>query len=88
MKSNKRSIGSSNRMNVFKNLSALEQGEQFETWLSCKNVVIERIVSADQPDLATYALVHEIIAVTDFLGISKFVPCLNEAKLLYIAACS
>ncbi len=41
-------------MNVHRNLPVVKQGEQFETWLTCKNVVIERIVSSDQLDLATY----------------------------------
>ncbi len=40
--------------NVFANLPAVERGERFEAWLTCKNVIIERIVSSDQPEPATY----------------------------------
>ncbi|MGF1614039.1 MAG: hypothetical protein ACFCVA_09060 [Gammaproteobacteria bacterium] len=37
--------------NLFADKPHVECGEHFEAWLRCKNVVIERIVSSDRPDL-------------------------------------
>ena len=40
--------------NLFTDLPSLVTGEEFKEILRCQNVVIERIVSSNQPDSNTY----------------------------------
>lgn len=39
--------------------TAVTQGERFETWLTCRNVVIERIVSSDAVEPTLYHQVQD-----------------------------
>ncbi|NCO76096.1 MAG: cupin domain-containing protein [Cyanobacteria bacterium] len=79
-----------NFKNIFTEIFSLEKGEDFKEILRCKNVVIERIISSDQPDNIIYNQIQDewviLLQGNATLQVAEKIYDLTSGDYLFISA--